>query len=398
MSPVTGFNRKLATNTVTASFDNHSGTLNDRTTVKVAADDPGPGPGPDPDPDVFDSVLINPVLLYQDPTTGVSKVTKRINNVTQGTHVDVDIVAYPKNGIECLSSGVFYGPLTITGIDWGTPVYTGEYRIDGDIRYDKYEVTAMVSYGVGIHKDFKGWVEWPIYVPMNYSMLHGEYSFAVSALEFVQSLGQTTTQNTTYNKGLYEQQFTGTLYNHTNQYGCDMEVWEQDYIPRESPTCFGGVQNMTFSMVSPGASQNMVECKLIEFEHGYAVVCQGQTYYYSKAGDNACSGYTSMPTTNSQGQTINYVSGIKVSGTWYPATVTPSSNSWLSWTWGTKVNGQLYTLTMTRDEFTINHGGGNGLYKPVPDAQAFSMSGPVGVLQYSHNNLTNSMNATFMFW
>lgn len=392
-TPVTGYDRKLATNYMSVSLGSYSGQIPAKTYIKVEAENPGPGP--DDPVTIVDSTLINPQLLYQDPTHGISKVTKRYT-YSDGHTVDVDIVSYPENGYECLSSGVFYGPLTITGIDWGTPTFISS-RTSGNIRYDKYEVTGMISYGVGIHKDFRAWVEWPVYVPMGYSMMHGEYSFAVSALEFVQSLGQTTTQNTTYNKGLYSQGFTGTLYNHTNQYGCDIEVWEQDYIPKEAPTCFGGVVNMTFSMAEPAQGQTMVECKVVEFEHGWAIICQGQTNFYAKAGDNACSGYQTLPATNSSGATINYQSGIKVNGTWYPATVTPTGN-WQSWTYGCRINGQLYTLTIAKSDAIINGVGGNGLYKPIPDAQAFSMSGPVGILQYSHNNLTDNMNATFMFW
>lgn len=402
VSPVTGYERKLATNYMSVSLGSYSGQIPAKTYIKVTADDPTP-PDTTPTPPPVVIVYYEEVyrdLIYVDPNTNTSLVRVRpvYSDSTRGQEFDISInlintMSTPAEGPVIVSD---FGVVATNGGTPGETTQNGSPQINGDFRVFTYTQPYSADINVGQNLTWTGTWQKAIHIPTGIEMPYANYSYAVSAGSFTQDLGSETTQNITYLMKLWTQWITGTLNNHTHQYSGTCIVKAPDYIPRESPTEFGAVVDMVFSMVEPAHEATFTGCKFVEFQYGYGIFVQGNSYYYAKPGctNNSIPKVPIKP----------YNSAIKIGNNWYPAKIsmTAGGGSW-SYIFAddyhiTGQNQTNFTFTVMLGDAIANNVGGDDLNNPIPSCQTWSLVGPVGVLEYPHNNQVPYNNATFMTW
>jgi hypothetical protein len=389
LSPVTGYDRKLATNTASASLNGISGNAPAKTTVKVEAD---PGTPDDPTDELVSRTVINSGLTYVNPTTNTSWITIREVWTVSGTHEynkDINLT----NGVTCPAEG----PVTVDDFGSVTPPgagTTGNEQLvntytNGDFQIKKYRKTYTVTLA-GVQLVWTGTYEKATYVPMNYTMPSSAYTYAVSAGGYSADLGQTLTQNTTYNRKLWQQSITATLNQHTESHSGTLEVWSPDYIDRQTPTWLGDLLDGRYSRIQQGVSETFKDCVAFKYENGVVLFINGNTNNPKIFAKNATlAAQYNVPV---MGSYAAWYSAEYHDGAWWPAKITPTGD-YTSWTYVADANN---SHTVTRANALVLGIGYD--YHPIPTHQTFVKNGNVGTISYSANNASSSMTASITFW
>lgn len=390
LSPVTGYDRKLATNTASASLNGISGQAPAKTTVKVASD-PGDDPE-DPTDELVSRTVINSGLTYVNPTTNTSWITIREVWTVSGTHEynkDINLT----NGVTCPAEG----PVTVDDFAMVTAPGAGtagseqlvNTYTNGDFQIKKYRKTYTVNLA-GAQLVWTGTYEKATYVPMNYSMPSSAYTYAVSAGGYSADLGQTLTQNTTYNRKLWTQNITATLNQHTESHSGTLEVWSPDYIDRQTPTWLGELLDGRYSRIQQGVGETFKDCVAFKYENGVVLFINGNTSNPKIFAKNATLGAQyNVPV---MGSYTAWYSAEYHDGAWWPAKITPVGD-YTSWTYVADANN---SHTVTRANALVLGIGYD--YHPIPTHQTFVKNGNVGTISYSANNASSSMTASITFW
>jgi len=386
LSPVTGYDRKLATNTASASLNGISGQAPAKTTVKVESTPD------DPTDELVSRTVINSGLTYVNPTTNTSWITIREVWTVSGTHEynkDINLT----NGVTCPAEG----PVTVDDFGSVTPPgsgTTGSEQLvntytNGDFQIKKYRKTYTVTLA-GVQLVWTGTYEKATYVPMNYSMPSSAYSYAVSAGGYSADLGQTLTQNTTYNRKLWQQSITATLNQHTESHSGTLEVWSPDYIDRQTPTWLGDLLDGRYSRIQQGVSETFKDCVAFKYENGVVLFINGNTNNPKIFAKNATlAAQYNVPV---MGSYAAWYSAEYHDGAWWPAKITPTGD-YTSWTYVADANN---SHTVTRANALVLGIGYD--YHPIPTHQTFVKNGNVGTISYSANNASSSMTASITFW
>jgi len=396
MSAVTGYDRKKAVNTASASLSysttTTSGSAPANTVVMVAASNPDP----DPDPVIVDYEIVDEDLTYVNPTTNNSWTKYRAvySNGTYGTPFTVNINL--TNGMSCPALLDIYancanvqttGPGTV-----GAEVLDHQYT-NGDFTVYVYKKTFTVNCGM-FELIFVGTYEKAVYNPRNHEMPSSAYTYAVSSGSFA-PMGQIVENNTTYDQMLWTQYITATLNNHTQQHSGTAEVKCIVNIDRITPDWYGDVVGAYYSRVQKFVGSSFTDNVNFVYTNVIVIMIGGnmnnQVVY---ARNQATANAHNLPMAPSPNL---YISALWNGSAWEPCKINytggnenPSTNP-TSWTY---VNALRDHTVMRGDALGLGIG---HVCHPKP-TQVFTMSGPVGTLEYPVNNASSSMTGTIVYW
>jgi hypothetical protein len=390
LSPVTGYDRKLATNTASASLNGISGNAPAKTTVKVESTPDTPD---DPTDELVSRTIIDEGLTYVNETTNKSWIKIREVWTVSGTQeytVDINLT----NGVTCPAEG----PVIVADFNYisqpGAGTTSSEQLVNsytnGNFTVKVYRKTYTVNLGASVQLVWTGTYEKAVYNPLNHAMPSSSYSFATAVGEYTSDLGPTLTQNTTYNRKLWTQNITATLNAHTHQHAGTCEVWALDEIPRESPELFGNLLNGKFTRIQQVYGGTFHDCVAFLYENGVALFIDGNTsnpLYFAKTATVAAQlGIPQMGNPNA------WYSAEYHNGSWWPAKINVTGD-WDQWVYVADANNTHTVMKANALECGIGYE-----CKAIPTHQSFTKNGNVGTISYSANNTSSSMTASITFW
>ena len=386
ISPVTGYDRMLAVNTAHAKVNSIQGQAPANTTVKVAQPD-------DPTDELVSRDIIDTGFTYVDATTNTSWF--RVREVWSVSGVNEYVVQVNvANGVSCPAEGpVIVSDFNVisqpgSGVT-GTEQFVEQYQ-NGNFLIKTYKRTYTLNIGASVQLVWTGTYQKAIYTPLNYSMPWRGYSYGVAVGGYTQDLGQTLTNNTTYDRKLWTQNITATLNSHTHQHAGTCIVWAIAEIPRESPSWLGNLLDGKYTRIQQAYGANFKDCISFKYENGVVLFINGNTNNPLVFAKNAT--LASQYNVPVMGSYAAWYSAEYHDGGWYPANINVTGD-WDQWVYVADPNNSHTVMKANAFECGIGYE-----CKAIPTHQSFTKNGNVGTISYSANNTSSTFTASITYW
>lgn len=378
MSEQGGFERKLNTHSVSATFNGNSASAKAETEVKVEKED-------EPVDELVSRNVIEDGFDYVNGTTSRTWVKiKEIWSIsgektyTKETNLTNGITA-PASIQRILAD---FNLVQSTAVLGSTKLVNT--TTSGDFLIQTYEV----KYTVGndrFTREFSFRYQKATYTVMNYAMPFRAYENISDNGFNLSDMSNTTQNNIEYTRKGYVHGVSATFNGHSASASGNAELLVEVVLPRETPEWLGALVSAKYTRVQLGTDKGFIDMIHVEYENGCITAPKGDK------NQMVISAYTqALANANGVKYTQRGVfSGVYVNGTLEPAVITITGGRW-DYTSGCAGN---YNHTVHQNN-AVTHGIGVDV-TPIPSAQSYKINGNQITIKYAANNGSTSANASF---